>query len=139
MTTMARRLASFLLALHLQPCYSFTHFHHITPTLRIHSRFDSSYLPTTDSNNLPQSCASSVSSGPSVTLYAKKKSRSSSSSPATGFGGAATESCPCGSGFGYAKCCGKLHQDPMAFATATPSQVVRARYTAYAKRQVSLS
>jgi SEC-C motif-containing protein len=34
------------------------------------------------------------------------------------------------------KCCGKLHSDPAAYASATAEQVVRARYSAYAKREV---
>jgi SEC-C motif-containing protein len=34
------------------------------------------------------------------------------------------------------KCCGKLHKDVNAFALATAEQVVRARYSAYAKREV---
>ncbi|EJK78039.1 hypothetical protein THAOC_00084 [Thalassiosira oceanica] len=63
----------------------------------------------------------------------KKKGMNASSS---GFGGAAAAPCPCGSGLGYAKCCGKLHKDPKAFASATAEQVVRARYSAYAKREV---
>ena len=63
----------------------------------------------------------------------KKKGMNASSS---GFGGAAAAPCPCGSGLGYAKCCGKLHKDPKAFAFATAEQVVRARYSAYAKRVV---
>jgi uncharacterized protein YchJ len=34
------------------------------------------------------------------------------------------------------KCCGRLHKDPKAYADAMPEQVVRARYSAYAKREV---
>mmetsp|Transcript_33516 Transcript_33516/g.81019 ORF Transcript_33516/g.81019 Transcript_33516/m.81019 type:complete len:255 (-) Transcript_33516:13-777(-) len=63
----------------------------------------------------------------------KKKNKYASTS---GFGGAATAPCPCGSGLGYAKCCGKLHRDASAYAAATAEQVVRARYSAYAKREV---
>lgn len=69
------------------------------------------------------------------TLFAKKKSRQKEQKT-SGFGGKAVEACPCGSGLGYMKCCGKLHKDPEAFADATPAQVVRARYSAYAKREV---
>ena len=58
-------------------------------------------------------------------------------SPSSGFGGAAVKLCPCGSGDSYMKCCGKLHSDGNAYATATAEQVVRARYSAYAKREVS--
>jgi len=62
-----------------------------------------------------------------------KKNKYASTS---GFGGAAIAPCPCGSGLGYSKCCGKLHKDRAAFASAAPEQIVRARYSAYAKRQV---
>ena len=55
---------------------------------------------------------------------------------ATGFGGAAISPCPCGSQSTYMKCCGILHTNPKAYADATAEQVVRARYSAYAKRQV---
>ena len=34
------------------------------------------------------------------------------------------------------QCCGKLHKDPAVFASASAEQVVRARYSAYAKREV---
>jgi hypothetical protein len=68
-----------------------------------------------------------------------KKKRSSSSSTANksggGFGGAAMEPCPCGSGDAYSGCCGRLHKDVNAFRLATAEQVVRARYSAYAKKQ----
>jgi uncharacterized protein YchJ len=81
--------------------------------------------------------------GPSI-LHAKKTSKQNNSaskfkgkfSSTSGFGGAATEDCPCGSGLGYIKCCGKLHKDAKAYADATAEQVVRARYSAYAKREV---
>ncbi|CAB9526976.1 UPF0225 protein [Seminavis robusta] len=64
----------------------------------------------------------------------KKKVRPSTS----GFGGAATEPCPCGksSDTSYMKCCGKLHKNMFEFQKATPEQIVRARYTAYAKREI---
>ena len=54
----------------------------------------------------------------------------------SGFGGAAMEACACGSGQAYVKCCGRLHKDPAYYAQATAEQVVRARYTAYAKRVI---
>jgi len=44
--------------------------------------------------------------------------------------------CPCGSGLGYMKCCGRLHNDPAVFAAATAEEVVRARYSAYSEREV---
>jgi hypothetical protein len=71
-------------------------------------------------------------------LFAKKKIKSAKQAKTSGFGGKAIEPCPCGSGLVYMKCCGKLHNDSAAFAKATPEQIVRARYSAYAKRQVSL-
>jgi len=54
----------------------------------------------------------------------------------SGFGGAAVEDCPCGSGLEYMKCCGSIHKSADAFANATPEQIVRARYSAYAKREI---
>jgi hypothetical protein len=66
------------------------------------------------------------------------KKTKGTTSPSSGFGGSAIEPCPCGSGNGYMKCCGKLHTDETAYAAATAEQVVRARYSAYAKRVVSL-
>jgi SEC-C motif domain protein len=85
--------------------------------------------------------------GSSTALFATKKSSkkptrkigggaAKSSSSLTGFGGAAVEPCSCGSNVAYNKCCGRIHRDPHAFATARPSEVVRARYTAYAQRVV---
>lgn len=74
---------------------------------------------------------------PLLPLLAKKKSSKARASGSTGgFGGAAAELCVCGSGLGYNKCCGKLHQDDKAYAAATASQVVRARYSGYAKRVI---
>ena len=61
------------------------------------------------------------------------RNRTKSSS---GFGGAATEPCPCGSQIGYMKCCGKIHKDATAYSKARAEEVVRARYSAYAKREV---
>ena len=76
-----------------------------------------------------------------TTIYAKKtaakkKKKKGKNSSTSGFGGAAAEDCPCGSGLGYMKCCGKLHKDSKAYANANAEQVVRARYSAYAKREV---
>jgi len=34
------------------------------------------------------------------------------------------------------KCCGKLHKDAKAYGEAAAEQVVRARYSAYAKREI---
>jgi len=54
----------------------------------------------------------------------------------SGFGGAATQFCPCGSAIAYMKCCGKIHKDPQAYANANAEEVVLARYTAYSKREI---
>lgn len=35
------------------------------------------------------------------------------------------------------KCCGKIHSDEKIYANATAEQVVRARYSAYAKREIN--
>jgi len=66
---------------------------------------------------------------------AAKKTRNGGSSSG-GFGGAAVQNCPCGSKTRYIKCCGKLHKSAEVYAAATAEQVVRARYTAYARREV---
>mmetsp|Transcript_13113 Transcript_13113/g.15973 ORF Transcript_13113/g.15973 Transcript_13113/m.15973 type:complete len:246 (-) Transcript_13113:115-852(-) len=55
---------------------------------------------------------------------------------ASGFGGAAVSPCPCGSEDGYMKCCGLLHSNAKAYGDAKAEQVVRARYSAYAKREI---
>jgi SEC-C motif-containing protein len=81
--------------------------------------------------------ASSNSRVPLDPLFAKKKTPKARASGSTaGFGGAATEPCACGSGLGYKKCCGMLHEDAKVYAAATASQVVRARYTGYSKRVI---
>jgi hypothetical protein len=65
-----------------------------------------------------------------------KKNKSRIKAPTAGFGAAATDPCPCGSSLGYMKCCGRLHTNEDAYASASAEQVVRARYSAYAKRVV---
>lgn len=70
-------------------------------------------------------------------VVSKKGGNSKRSQPLTfGFGGAAAELCPCGLGESYMKCCGKLHKQGSDWTKATPEQVVRARYSAYAKREI---
>ena len=70
----------------------------------------------------------------------KKKNRSGSgsgsgtTSTVSSFGGAAMELCPCGVGETYSSCCGKVHKDISTFKSAAAEQVVRARYSAYAKK-----
>ena len=51
-----------------------------------------------------------------------------------GFGGAAMESCPCGSGETYSSCCSKVHKDVQFFRKASAEQIVRARYSAYSRK-----
>jgi uncharacterized protein YchJ len=81
----------------------------------------------------------------STVLFAGKQSKNKRATRNTvgnrtksssGFGGAAIEACPCGSSLGYMKCCGKIHNDPKSYGHATAEQVVRARYSAYAKREI---
>lgn len=75
-----------------------------------------------------------------LTLFAgaanKKKKKKKSRSTGGGFGGASMEPCPCGSDLTYSSCCGKIHKDVTAFKGATAGEIVRARYSAYAKKQV---
>lgn len=54
----------------------------------------------------------------------------------SGFGGAAVSPCPCGNQNSYMKCCGPLHSNAKLYGAASAEQVVRARYSAYAKREV---
>ncbi|MFN7148051.1 MAG: YchJ family protein [Microthrixaceae bacterium] len=46
-------------------------------------------------------------------------------------GGAARGGCPCGSGDSYSRCCAPLHRG--AATAATAEQLMRSRYSAYAK------
>lgn len=73
------------------------------------------------------------------TLFAaagKKKKTKKKRSTGGGFGGASMEPCPCGSELTYSSCCGKIHKDVTAFKGANAGEIVRARYSAYAKKQV---
>jgi len=78
--------------------------------------------------------------GNSALFAAKKKKKKSRTGGAGGgmtfggFGGAAMEACPCGEGRTYSSCCSKVHKDVQFFRKATAEQIVRARYSAYAKR-----
>ena len=97
---------------------------------------------TTQCNHSPtsQSTLSPSKTASSSALFAakkkKKKGKKSNSGGMTfgGFGGAAMESCPCGSGETYSACCSKVHKDVQFFRKATAEQIVRARYSAYAKK-----
>lgn len=75
---------------------------------------------------------------PSSYLLAKRKNRKQkpSAQNSMGFGGVAVEPCACGSGEAYKDCCGLIHGNPETYSSANASQVVRARYSAYAKRVV---
>jgi SEC-C motif-containing protein len=46
--------------------------------------------------------------------------------------GLAQPACPCGSGASYDACCGRLHRG--AAQAATPEELMRSRYSAYALR-----
>ena len=96
---------------------------------------------------LSSSTATTAPTTSSVSLYAKAtkskiKKRATRNSignrtqSASGFGGAAVIPCPCGSGEPYNKCCGRLHSNAKVYGDASAEEVVRARYSAYAKRQV---
>lgn len=65
----------------------------------------------------------------------KKIKKKRSAGAGGGFGGASMEPCPCGSSESYSRCCGRIHKDVNAYKSATASEVVRARYSAYAKKQ----
>lgn len=83
------------------------------------------FVVSKTSSNLPKIRSLSV-------LGATKKK---TNKPKTSFGGASMEPCPCGSSESYSRCCGRIHRDVNAYKSATASQVVRARYSAYAKKQ----
>lgn len=68
-------------------------------------------------------------------MHAKKNAKKKGAGAGGGFGGAALELCPCGSSESYNRCCGKVHKDVSAYKSATAEQIVRARYSAYAKKQ----
>jgi SEC-C motif-containing protein len=86
--------------------------------------------------HLPPTAANAPPTALSAKKTSNNKSKNKSRPSTSGFGGAAAEACPCGSDTTYTKCCGKLHKNLFAFQKATPEQVVRARYTAYAKREI---
>jgi SEC-C motif domain protein len=103
-----------------------------TWTLACCLAFGSSDAFTFQAKGTHQHCPISLQNTRSLRLLFARKS----SVQARGFGGAATEACACGSGHPYNKCCGRLHQDPAAYAAAAAEQVARARYSAYSKRVV---
>uniref|UniRef100_A0A448Z7K1 YchJ-like middle NTF2-like domain-containing protein n=1 Tax=Pseudo-nitzschia multistriata TaxID=183589 RepID=A0A448Z7K1_9STRA len=79
--------------------------------------------------------------GDSALFAAKKKKKKGSANNKKsggvsfgGFGGAAMEQCPCGSGETYSNCCSKVHKNVQNFRKATAEQIVRARYSAYARK-----
>jgi len=113
-----------------------------TTTAHYHPHHDttSSLITTRSTTFLSAKKASSKkkksTSGTNSATRATRNKAGKRTASASGFGGAAVEDCPCGSNLGYMKCCGKIHKDASAYASATAEQVVRARYSAYAKREV---
>lgn len=79
-----------------------------------------------------------------ITQHAKQKKKKRATrntvgnrtKSSSGFGGAAIAPCPCGSAAGYMKCCGRLHANGSVYGNASAEEVVRARYSAYAKREI---
>jgi hypothetical protein len=93
-----------------------------------------SLVPTT--LILPSSTTTTTTT--TTTLFAtnKKKSNKKKKQRPANFGGASMEPCPCSSGLTYSNCCGKIHKDVNTFKSASAGDLVRARYSAYAKKQV---
>jgi SEC-C motif-containing protein len=48
-------------------------------------------------------------------------------------GRAAVDACPCGSGAGYAPCCGRWHEGPQRLQAPTAEALMRSRYSAYVR------
>jgi len=96
--------------------------------------------PVTLSPRLSLKTSSSPTKNSSSAIFAakkkKKKNRNGGGGGMTfgGFGGAAMEPCPCGAGGTYSSCCSKVHKDVQFFRKATAEQIVRARYSAYARK-----
>jgi len=115
--------------------------HSFTPISIVPSSLCSIRSNTSPSPSTPTTQTSLTAKKPSKKQKSKKVravrttfgNRTKSSS---GFGGGAIESCDCGSNVGYRNCCGRIHSDAKAFAEAGAEAVVRARYTAYAKREI---
>jgi len=77
----------------------------------------------------------------SFSLSAKKSKKSGKpnqrTAPSSGFGGAAKVQCPCGAqgtGATFDRCCRRLHSSESVFGSAPAEAVVRARYSAFARR-----
>lgn len=90
---------------------------------------------------LPQIISSSSKSTSDSALFATKKKKKKGKKGGGGngmtiggFGGAAMETCPCGSGMTYSSCCSKVHKNVQSFRGATAEQIVRARYSAYSRK-----
>jgi len=80
---------------------------------------------------------------PTTVLSAKKSKKSGikppnqRTAPSSGFGGAAKVQCPCGAqgtGATFDRCCRRLHSSESVFGSAPAEAVVRARYSAFARR-----
>lgn len=90
---------------------------------------------------LPTTTTIITSPSSTVTLFVarKKSNKKKASSTGGGFGGASMEPCPCGSSLTYASCCGKIHKDVNAYKSASAADLVKARYSAYAKKLVIIT
>mmetsp|Transcript_18071 Transcript_18071/g.44957 ORF Transcript_18071/g.44957 Transcript_18071/m.44957 type:complete len:243 (+) Transcript_18071:150-878(+) len=70
-----------------------------------------------------------------ATKKKKKKGGKKQAGPSFGgFGGGAMETCPCGSGETYSNCCSQIHKNVQNFRKASAQDIVKARYSAYAKK-----
>jgi hypothetical protein len=100
-----------------------------------------SVMDSVETFSMPPTTTTIASPSSTITLFAakKKSSKKKASSTGGGFGGASMEPCPCGSSLTYASCCGKIHKDVNAYKSASAADVVKARYSAYAKKQVIIS
>lgn len=98
-------------------------------------------------SSLPQIILSPTNSGSEIhshfdsTLFATKKKKKKGNKGGGGngmtfggFGGAAMETCPCGTGETYSTCCSKVHKDVQSFRKATAAKIVQARYSAYSRK-----
>lgn len=84
---------------------------------------------------LPTLSTQQQSSALFATKKKKKKAGKKQAGPSFGgFGGGAMETCPCGSGETYSNCCSKIHKNVQNFRKAAAQDIVKARYSAYAKK-----
>lgn len=91
--------------------------------------------------SLPQMTPSTYNGASDSALFATKKKKKKGKNGGGfngmtlgGFGGAAMESCPCGTGESYSTCCSKIHKNVQFFRKASAGQIVQARYSAYSRK-----